>query len=132
MSNKSPFHDESMWKGASAEIFSRAKHLRENMTDTEIKLWEELKNKKLLGHKFRRQHPISNYIVDFYCHKLKLVIEVDGGYHNNLEQLELDKARTEILEFQDLKIIRFSNEEIFKNLSGVINEIKMIANQQGD
>lgn len=129
MSNKNPFHDESMWKGASPIIFSRAKRLRENMTVTEIILWEELKKKKLLGYKFRRQHPISNYIVDFYCHKLKLVIEVDGGYHNHFKQRELDKKRTEIIEFQGLKVIRFTNEEIAENLSTVIKEIKSIAFQ---
>ena len=129
MSCKNPFHDKSMWKGASPIIFSRAKHLRENMTDTEILLWEELKKKKLLGYKFRRQHPISNYILDFYCHKLKLVIEIDGGYHNHFKQRELDKERTEILEFQGLKVLRFANEEVVENLSSVIKEIKSITFQ---
>ena len=126
MSDKNPFHDESMWKGASPLIFLRAKHLRDNMTETEILLWEELKNKKLLNYKFRRQHPIGNFIVDFYCHKLKLVIEVDGAYHNHFKQIELDNDRSEILEFQDLKIIRFTNDEIMNNISCVIQEIKTI------
>ncbi len=129
MRKKNPYHDLSMWKGARPTIFSRAKNLRENMTETEAMLWEKLRNKKLLNYKFRRQHPINNYIVDFYCHKLRLIIEVDGGYHTPIEQKKIDKERSAILEFQDLKVIRFTNKEIIENLLDVIDEIKVIARQ---
>jgi len=124
MSKINPYHDSSMWKGAKPNLFSKAINLRENMTETETILWKDLKSKQLLGYKFRRQHPISHFIVDFYCHKLKLVIEIDGEYHNQKEQLKLDQERTKLLEFQGLKVIRFSNVEVSSNLSKVIDEIK--------
>ncbi len=123
MSQEKPCQDLSMWKGAKPDLFSKAIYLRENMTETEIILWEKLRNKQLLGYKFRRQHPINYFIVDFYCHKLNLVIEIDGEYHKKRKQLQLDIDRTKILEFQGLKVIRFSNEEVISNLSNVIKEI---------
>ena len=125
MSDKNPFHDNSMWKGASPNIFSKANHLRKNMTEAESVLWEELRNKKMLGFKFRRQHPISIYIADFYCHKLKLIIEVDGKYHANEEQQKSDLNRTKELEFQGLKIIRFSNNDVLNNLPQVLKKISL-------
>ncbi len=113
-----------MWKGASAFIFSNAKKLRENPTEAEELLWLALKDNQVEGCKFRRQHPISKYIADFYCHKLKLVIEIDGGYHLAEDQQILDKERTATLEFLGLKVIRFSNKEVLLKLPEVINEIK--------
>lgn len=83
----------------------------------------KLKNNQLKGFKFRRQHPIGLYITDFYCHKLKLIIEVDGEYHNLPEQIEKDKERTQILESNGLRLIRFSNNEIQKNVEKTISEI---------
>ncbi|OYX79721.1 MAG: hypothetical protein B7Y83_19215, partial [Flavobacteriales bacterium 32-34-25] len=67
-----------MWKGASPKIFSNAKKLRENQTEAEEKFWLAVKDNQVEGYKFRRQHPLSIYVVDFYCHALKLVIEIDG------------------------------------------------------
>lgn len=116
---------DSMYKGAPAEGFSRARALRKEMTRAEKLLWQELRNKKLKGFKFRRQHPISFYIVDFYCHKLKLVIEVDGLYHDNEEQQIKDKKRTAAIERHGLHIIRFTNEEVFTNLKGVLEKIEL-------
>jgi len=75
----------------------------------------ELENSKL-GYKFRRQHPIHKFIVDFYCHKLKLIIEVDGKYHESEGQKNSDLERSELLTFQGIKIIRFTNEEVLKTL----------------
>ena len=86
-------------------------------------LWNGLKTKKLNGYKFRRQHPIQKYIADFYCHELKLIIEVDGGYHNKKEQKDYDKIRSETLNFQDIKILRFSNEEVLMNTQHVLYKI---------
>ncbi len=112
--------DESMWKGATPQIFSNAKQLRENMTNAESILWEKLKNNRFHGLKFRCQHPIHKYIADFYCHKLKLIIEIDGGYHLTKNQDEYDNERTENLEFNEIKVIRFTNEEVENNLENVL------------
>ena len=121
---KNPFNPDDMWKGASPKIFSNAKDLRERATKAEEIMWLELRNNKLEGYKFRRQHPLNIYIADFYCHKLKLVIEIDGGYHQTYEQKELDAERTSAIEFQGLKVIRFTNEEVILNVSSIINKIK--------
>lgn len=122
--DRNPFKSDDMWKGAPPQIFQNAKKLRNNPTLAEDRLWIELRNNQLEGFKFRRQHPLSIYIADFYCHKLKLVIEVDGDYHQVEEQLLLDKKRTENIEFQGLKVIRFTNDEIMNNLLEVIFKIK--------
>jgi len=118
------YHDLSMWKGASPEIFYNAKTLRINPTIAENLIWEELKSNKFNRLKFRRQHPISHYIVDFYCHKLKLVIEIDGEYHENLVQMEKDKERSENLIFNGLKVIRFTNSQVENNIKEVLNSIE--------
>ena len=100
MKKDHPYHGESMYKGAPPDSFAKAKFLRDNMTDAEKSLWEKLKDNKLKGFKFRRQHPIHIYIVDFYCHKLKLIIEIDGGYHDSKDQKLLDAERSELLKYQ--------------------------------
>jgi very-short-patch-repair endonuclease len=122
--DKKSLQSDSMWKGASPLIFSNAKKLRENQTQAEEKLWLAVKNNQLEGYKFRRQHPLSVYIADFYCHALKLVVEIDGGYHLTEEQQLLDEKRTSDIEFQGLKVIRFTNEEIMLKLPEVIDKIK--------
>ena len=121
---KNLYHDQSMWKGASPQIFSNAKSLREKMTQAEIILWEEIKGNKLEGYKFRRQHPIHKFVADFYCHKLKLIIEVDGEYHENKDQVEADIQRSELLKYHGVEVIRFSNEEILSNIEEVVKRIK--------
>lgn len=113
-----------MWKGASPELFKRAEKLRERMTKAEVCLWEVLKNSKLEGYKFRRQHPIHKFIADFYCHKLKLIIEVDGKYHESEEQKNYDLERSELLTFQGIQIIRFTNEEVLNDIELVLKEIR--------
>lgn len=123
MKKDHPSYDSSMWKGAPPENFSRAQRLRANMTTEEKLLWKRLKQNQL-GYKFRRQHPIHKFIVDFYCHELGLVIEVDGEYHLNQEQIELDAEREKLLEFQDLTILRFTNKEVTNDIETVINSIK--------
>ena len=122
--DQNPFNSDDMWKGATPRIFSNAKKLRDSATEPENVLWEALRNKRLDGYKFRRQHPLAIYIADFYCHELKLVIEVDGGYHQTKEQLILDNRRTDDIEFQGLKLIRFTNEEVTFNLEEVLTKIK--------
>ena len=117
-------HEDNMWKGASPSGFLKAKELKDKMTLSEKALWEKLDKNILMGIKFRRQHPIGIYIVDFYAHKLKLIIELDGKYHQNKKQQILDDERTTFLEFNGLKVLRFKNEEILENLEIVIQKIK--------
>ena len=106
-----PNYDDGMWKGAPKSSFGKALDLRNRETEAEKLLWEELRGNKVNGLKFRRQHPVSLFIADFYCHKLKLVVEIDGEYHFTKEQILKDKERTEILNSNGLEVIRFKNEE---------------------
>jgi cyclase len=117
-----------MFYGASWLLFERAKKLRENMTQAELVLWEYLRQNPL-GNKFRRQHPLGLYVVDFYCHKLKLVIEVDGSVHGEKNVSEADVERQRQLELEGLKVIRFTNEEVLKKKEVVIEEIKLLINE---
>ena len=114
----------SIYFGASPKLIGLAKELRKNMTQAEKLLWGKLKNEQLMGFKFRRQHPISSFIVDFYCHNKKLVIEIDGGYHNSGYQKEYDLGRSDELRIYGIHLIRFTNEEIEDNLDAVVNKIK--------
>jgi very-short-patch-repair endonuclease len=109
--------------GASKETIEYAKALRKRMTPAEIILWENLRNRKLANTKFRRQHPIERFIVDFYCSEKKLVIELDGGIHDNPDQKEYDIGRSAEIEKYDIKIIRFKNEDIIDNLEKTLKKI---------
>jgi very-short-patch-repair endonuclease len=111
-----PLKISGMHDGATPRVFKNAAKLRSNMTEPEIKLWEYLKTKPL-GYKFRRQHPISGYVLDFYCHKLKLSIEIDGGYHQNKEQKEKDAERTEYLNSVGITEYRFTNKDILNRFA---------------
>jgi very-short-patch-repair endonuclease len=106
------------------ENIENARSLKKVMTPSENLLWQNLRNRKVNSYKFRRQHPISTYIVDFYCHEAKLVIEVDGGIHFIDDNPEYDKFRTLQLEAFGLKVIRFRNEEVLKSMSEVLAEIR--------
>ena len=124
MKKLKPNHDDGMWKGAPSDSFSKAQLLRRNETKAEKLLWEKLRNNQLGGLKFRRQHPVNIYIADFYCHKFKLIIELDGDYHNQEEQKQKDEVRTEVLRLNGLKIIRFKNEEVEQDINQVLTTIK--------
>ncbi len=124
MKKLKPNHDDGMWKGAPSDSFSKAQFLRRNETIAEKLLWEKLRNNQLEGLKFRRQHPVNIYIADFYCHKFKLIIELDGDYHDQEEQKQKDEVRTEVLRLNDLKIIRFKNEEVEQDINQVLITIK--------
>jgi|26BtaG_2_1085354.scaffolds.fasta_scaffold19543_2 very-short-patch-repair endonuclease len=100
------------------------KKLRGNGTSAEAYLWTHLQQKKLEGRKFRRQHSVLNFIVDFYCAKERLVVELDGQYHMNPTNEEKDAVRTKKLEEMGLKVIRFENRSVFENLEWVLEEIK--------
>jgi very-short-patch-repair endonuclease len=99
----------------------RAKELRREMTPAEKLLWQEVRARKL-GVRFRRQQIIQGFIVDFYCHKAALVVEVDGDIHD-LQQEE-DARREKVLSEMGLRIVRFRNDEVLKNLSTVVGSIK--------
>jgi len=98
---------------------NQARILRKNMTKQEQKLWNILRNKKFYGFKFKRQVPIGNYIVDFVCELQNLIIEIDGGQHNEPCNIKRDIERTEFLNSKGYKIIRFWNNEIEENIEGV-------------
>ena len=115
---------ENMFHGAEKIIFEFAKANRVNPTEAEDKLWQVLKGKKLGGNKFRRQHPLGQYILDFYCHNQKIAIEIDGEYHNDATQIELDYFRTERIENIDISILRFSNFQVMHKLEFVLEQIK--------
>ncbi|MEE3348983.1 MAG: endonuclease domain-containing protein [Candidatus Gastranaerophilaceae bacterium] len=100
-----------------------AKNLRHNMTKEEVKLWNALKNKQLMGLKFRRQVPIGNYVVDFFCFDKNLIIELDGGQHNEIQNIEYDKTRTDYLNKQGYRVLRFWNDDVWNNFTGVIEKI---------
>jgi very-short-patch-repair endonuclease len=108
-------------RGTTKEIEQAARLLRKNMTMAENILWEELRNRQILGFKFRRQHPIGNFIVDFYCPQLKLIIEVDGSIHDN--QREYDQCRSEKLKEFVHYVLRFTNDQVIDDLPKVLEKI---------
>ncbi|MFC0875263.1 endonuclease domain-containing protein [Saccharicrinis sp. FJH2] len=116
----------SMFYDAKPNIFEKAKMLRKNMTGAEELLWEQLKGKNILELRFRPQHPIDIFIADFYCHPLRLVIEVDGGIHKSKEQKEYDIERTGELNNWGIEVVRFTNEEIENDILKVVDMIKQI------
>ena len=105
-------------------LTNRAKELRQTETEAEQIIWSWLRTKKLNGVKFRRQEPIGIYIVDFVTFEKKLIIEIDGGQHNIEENKANDEIRTQWLESQGFRVIRFWNNEVFTNLEGVITLIE--------
>ncbi|MBL4560218.1 MAG: DUF559 domain-containing protein [Labilibaculum sp.] len=119
----------SMFYNAKPHIFEKAKILRDNMTISELKLWGELKGKQIMGLRFRAQHPIDIFIADFYCHSLKLIIEVDGGIHNSKHQKEYDISREAELKYWEINIIRFTNDEIDRDINDVLNKISLVCNK---
>ena len=116
--------DAEFFYGATPEIFLRAAELRRNMTRAEKLLWQGLRSKKILNLTFRRQHPVNMFIADFYCHKARLVIEIDGSIHEIEGSREKDKGREDEFEKFGIKTIRFTNNEIFESLCRVIEDIK--------
>jgi very-short-patch-repair endonuclease len=104
------------------KLVSRAKELRKNMTVAEQKIWKNYL--KTFPYRVYRQRPIENFIIDFYCPKLKLVIEIDGNSHYNENAQDYDKERTQILQSYGLKVIRFKNDDVLYNFTGVVKLIE--------
>lgn len=105
----------------------QAKEFRKNPTEVEKMLWHSLRGKQVGGFKFRRQHPVGGYVVDFACLPLKLIVEVDGGVHD--KRKEEDAMRTEWLEGQGYRVIRFKNKQVLRNLDNVLAEILRICKE---
>lgn len=116
-------HSDSLHLEASNQLFGYAKEMRKKATEAEGLLWSRLKNGKVAGMKFRRQHPIEKYIADFYCHEKKLIIEVDGDIHSQAEQKQIDKVRTDVLKELNVTVVRFRIEEVILNIDSVIAKI---------
>ena len=115
--------DRHMFYGAKKNIFLKAIELRNNMTEAEKVLWEELKKKEIFKARWKRQHPIDIFVVDFYCHKYKLAIEVDGEIHLKEEIREHDDGRAHDIEKFGIKILRFTNKQVLEEIEFVKNRI---------
>ncbi|MDD3190858.1 MAG: endonuclease domain-containing protein [Candidatus Pacebacteria bacterium] len=101
----------------------QARSLRVRQTSAERIMWRELRNRQLLGLKFRRQHNIGSYIADFYCEELGLVIEIDGDAHGYEKKYERDIIREEFLKNRNFEIIRYTNNDVYDNLEGVMEDL---------
>ncbi|UQB42137.1 endonuclease domain-containing protein [Thiomicrospira microaerophila] len=100
--------------------------MRRYSTPAEATLWHYLRSRQLAGLKFRRQQPFQNYIVDFICHEIKFIIELDGGQHNQVENLTRDQKRTQVFEAQGYEIMRFWNNEVLLNTESVVEVIYQV------
>jgi very-short-patch-repair endonuclease len=109
--------------GTKTSTHENARQLRGSQTEAEQKLWTFLRNRQLKGKKFRRQHAIAHYVVDFYCHECKLAIELDGNYHKDYEAKDYDKGRTSLLNEYGITVLRFWNEEVTKEIERVLEKI---------
>jgi very-short-patch-repair endonuclease len=118
-----------MYYGATPDIFKKARELRRYETEAEKRLWAKLSGNQMLGLQFRRQHPINRFIVDFYCVKIKLVIEVDGNIHEIPENKVYDIGRSQILNDFGITVIRFTNNKIIDDIENVLKLIEVTVKQ---
>ena len=102
-----------------------ARKLRKNMTEAEVRLWNQIKGKQIANLQFYRQKPLGNYIVDFYCPAKKLVIEIDGGQHYENGKIIIEDENRErfLKKVLKLRVVRFTNTDVMKNMEGVVNRI---------
>ena len=107
-------------------IVQVSKELRQNQTNAEKIIWDKIRGSRLKGYKFRRQYAIGRYIADFYCCEARLVIELDGRIHNQTEIKEYDQIRQNEIEGRNITIIRFSNEEVYKEIESVLTKVASI------
>ena len=115
--------------GPRDQIFHNARILRNNQTPAERHLWAALR-KRGIGKKFRRQHRIGNYIVDFYCPALKLAVEIDGGQHDSPESRQYDEKRTRFLQEQGIRVLRFWNNEVLQQTENVLEALWCEVNRE--
>ena len=112
-----------MYFGTSPKMLKRARMLRKEQTEAEEMLWRRIRRRQVLGFRFRRQHPINYFVADFYCHEANLVLEIDGGIHDDPRVKERDTWREEVISKFGLKVIRFKNDEVLENIEKVVAEI---------
>lgn len=123
MKNESEYR-KNLHQGARPSTHKNANELRRRETDAEKKLWAAIRGRKLKGKKFRRQHPIDKYILDFYCHECKLGIELDGAIHNEKMNVLYDRSRTDDLNAIGITILRFKNEDVMLQMEKVLLKIE--------
>ena len=112
-------------RGTTPEIERRAREMRAHLTPEEDRLWQAIRGNQVDGLRFRAQHPVGRFILDFYCAALKLVIEIDGDSHN--EQADRDSERSAILESYGYFVVRFGNAEVQSHLADVVDRIRIAA-----
>ena len=117
-------------KKSSSKLIRNAQILRKGQTRAESMLWNELRNRRLEGFKFRRQHPVNDFILDFYCPQASIGIEVDGSIHDGFEQEEYDRERHNALNNLGIHLLRFTNNDIYDRLEGVIKIIRITCQQR--
>ena len=122
--------DYPIYFGAGPELLRLAGDLRKSMTPAEKILWERLRKRQINGFRFRRQHPIKDFIVDFFCYDAMLIIEIDGEVHTDSYQNERDIQRTMILKRLGLKELRFTNHQVFNQTEKIINKIEAALSKQ--
>ena len=116
-------YNENLHKSAYSKLYEYAKELRKDETNAEELLWQRIRNKQVVGLKFRRQHPLDKFIADFYCHEKKLVIELDGSVHDHEDNKQADEGRSYELNELHITVIRFRNEEVIDDIEKVIKKI---------
>src|SRR6187549_3177424 len=121
-------YNDNLHKEAIGKLYQYGRELRHDSTEAEKLLWAELRNRKLDSLKFRRQHPLDKFIVDFYCNEKKLVVELDGGVHDEKINKEYDEARTAMLAGLNIIVLRFKNEDVINDMQGVLKKLRDVAN----
>jgi len=123
-----------LYFGATARTLQLAGTLRRAMTEAERMLWKKLRDRQLNGFRFQRQHPVNEFVVDFFCYEAMLVIEVDGSVHTDSYQIERDTERTRILNRFGIRVIRFTNAEVETEIEKVIDRIRenLLPNNEKD
>jgi very-short-patch-repair endonuclease len=118
---------------ASTDEITRARQLRVNSTEVEKRLWNRLRDRQVDGHKFRRQHYVAGYYLDFACEELKVAVELDGGQHNDDAAKQRDEIRTARLQQSGWRVLRFWNNEVMENIEGVLLSIQhaLTQNREG-
>ena len=121
-------YNDNLHNGATGKLYQYGRELRQELTQAEKLLWTELRNKKLNGLKFRRQHPIDKFVLDFYCHERKLAIELDGNIHDVKVNKDYDEARSAMLGELGIYTLRFQNDEVINNIESVLQKINEVTN----
>lgn len=116
-------YKDSLHKGSKPATHKYARELRKSETEVEQKLWSLLRNRRLKQRKFRRQHAIAGFVLDFYCHECKLAIELDGGHHAAAGAKDYDSGRTVLLNEHGIMVLRFWNTEILNETEKVLKKI---------